>query len=90
MIVGGARFVVGVVMVKAMVLEGPAAVDTETLAVPGNAASCGRIAAVIWPELTGVVARCEPFQYTTDVASKFEPDTVSVIPAALQYGVEAL
>ena len=90
MTLGGERFVVGVVIVKTTVLDGPAAVATETFAVPGNATSCGRIAAVIWPELGGVVARCEPFQYTTEVASKFEPNTVSVNPVGLQYGVEDL
>ena len=71
-------------MVKGTVFDGPDAFDTETPAVPGNAASWGKIDAVSWPELLSVVARCEPFQFTTDELSKFEPMTVSVNPAGLQ------
>jgi hypothetical protein len=87
---GGARFVAGVVMVKSAVFEGPVAFDTVTFAVPGNAASCGKMEAVSWPELTNVVARLEPFQFTTDELSKFAPVTVSVNPVAPQYGVAGI
>ena len=82
--VGVARLVPGVVIVNATVFEGPDAFDTETPADPGNAASWGKIEAVSWPELLNVVARGEPFQFTTDALSKFEPVTVSVNPAGLQ------
>ena len=78
----------GVVIVMASVLDVPEAFDTETPAGPGNAASWGKIEAVSWPELMNAVARCEPFQFTFDPLSKFEPATVSVNPVGLQYGVE--
>jgi hypothetical protein len=82
---GDGRLVTGVVMVNVTVFEGPEAFETETLAGPGNAASWNRIKAVSWPELTNVVARGEPFQFTTeDALSKFEPATLSVNPARLQ------
>ena len=82
--VGVGRLVPGVVIVNATVFEGPDAFDTETPADPGNAASWGKIEAVSWPELLNVVARGEPFQFTTDALSKFEPVTVSVNPVGLQ------
>jgi hypothetical protein len=88
-IVGAGRLVPGVVIVNATVFDGPDAFDTETPAVPGNAASWGKIEAVSWLELPNV-ARGEPFQLTTDEPSKFEPVTVSMNPAGLQYGVEAI
>jgi hypothetical protein len=81
---GGERLVVGVVIVKGMVFEGPEAFDTETPAVPGNAASWGKIEAVSCPELMNTVARGEPFQFTTDELSKFEPVTVSKNTVGLQ------
>jgi hypothetical protein len=82
---GGERLVVGVVMVKVrVVFDGPDAFETETFALPGNAASCGKIEAVSWVELPKVVMRGEPFQFTTDELSKFEPMTVSLNPAELQ------
>ena len=81
---GGARFAAGVVMVKSAVFDGPVAFDTVTFAVPGNAESCGKIEAVSWPELTNAVARREPFQFTTDELLKFAPVTVSVKPVAPQ------
>ena len=81
---GGARFAAGVVMVKSAVFDGPVAFDTVTFAVPGKAASWGKPEAVSWPELTNVVARREPFQFTTDELSKFAPVTVSVKPVAPQ------
>ena len=86
---GGARSA-GFVMVKIAVFDGPVAFDTVTFALPGNAASCGKMDAVSWPELTNVVARCEPFQFTTDELSKFAPVTVSVNPVAPQYGVAGI
>lgn len=84
---GEGRLDMGVVMVKSAVVDVPDAFDTETLAVPGNAASWGKIEAVSWPELLNVVVRGEPFQFTFDALSKFEPATVSVNPVGLQYGV---
>jgi hypothetical protein len=83
-ILGAGRLVPGVVIVNVTLFEGPEAFDTETPADPGNAASWGKIEAVSWPELLNVVARGEPFQFTTDALSKFEPVTVSVNPAGLQ------
>jgi hypothetical protein len=83
-ILGAGRLVPGVVIVNATVFEDPDAFDTETPAVPGNAASWGKIIAVSWPELLNVVARGELFQFTTDALSKFEPVTVSVNPVGLQ------
>jgi len=82
--VGVGGLVPGVVIVNATVFEGPDAFDTETPADPGNAASWGKIEAVSWPELLNVVARGEPFQFTSDALSKFEPVTVSVNPVGLQ------
>jgi hypothetical protein len=79
---GGGRLDTGVVMVKArVVFDGPDAFETETFALPGNAASWGKIEAVSCPELMNAVARGEPFQFTTDELSKFEPATVSMKPA---------
>jgi hypothetical protein len=83
-IAGAERLVPGVVIVNVTVFDGPDAFDTETPAVPGNAASWGKIEAVSWPALPNVVARGEPFQFTTDELSKFEPMTVSVNPVGLQ------
>ena len=81
---GAGRLVPGVVIVKGKVFDVPEEVETETPAVPGNAASWGKIAAESWPELLNVVARGEPFQFTTDALSKFEPATASVNPVGLQ------
>ena len=81
---GAGRLVPGVVIVNATVFDGPDAFDTETPAVPGNAASWGKIEAVSCPELVNAVVRGEPFQFTTEALSKFEPLTVSVNPVGLQ------
>jgi len=43
---GEGRFAIGVVIVKGRLFDGPEAFDTETFAVPGNAASWGKIEAV--------------------------------------------
>jgi len=95
---------VGVTIVKGKLFEIPgeelaAALKTETVAVPGNAVSVAGIKAVSWLVLTKVVGRAAPFQYTmqwltakpftVESFTKFVPFTVSVMPAALQYGVEA-
>ena len=91
-IVGAGRLVarvIGVVMVKDREFEGPVAVETETDAVPGDAVSVGRIAAVTCVELTNVVTRGIPFQFTVVAPfTKFVPFTVSVIPFGWQYGVD--
>lgn len=83
-ILGAGRFVVGVVIVKATEFDVAPGLETETPAVPGNAASVARIEAVIWVELPKVVARGEPFQLTTDPELKFVPLTARVKPAGLQ------
>jgi hypothetical protein len=94
----------GDVMVKGTVLEIPgealaAGLKTETVAVPENAVSVAGIDAVSCVALTNVVVRAAPFQYTVEALTawpftvelftKFVPFTVSVIPVALQNGVEA-
>jgi hypothetical protein len=86
----GARLVVGVVMVKGMVFELPVAEETETPAVPANAVSVGKIVAVSCVELTNVVCRIAPFQFTNAPLAKFCPVTVSVIGFAPQYGAEGI
>jgi hypothetical protein len=85
---GAARFA-GDDKVNGEEFEIPTELDTETATGPGNAVSVARIEAVTWVELTKVVARGKPFQFTIASLVKFVPVTVSVIPAALQYGVEA-
>jgi hypothetical protein len=85
---GAGRGVVGDVIVKVAGPEVPAELDTLTTAAPGKAVSEEVMAAVSCVALTKVVARGVPFQFTFDALSKFEPVTVSVIPAGLQYGVE--
>ena len=93
-----------VVIVKGKLLEVPgealaAGLETETVAVPENAVSLAGIWAVSCVALTYVVGRGEPFQFTVEAPTatpftvelftKFVPFTVSVIPVALQKGVEA-
>jgi len=80
---GAARFA-GVTRLKGAEFEIPTELDTETLTGPGNAVSVARIEACNWVELTKVVARGKPFQFTIASLVKFVPVTVSVIPAALQ------
>ena len=80
---GAGRLVPGVVIVKGKVFDVPEVVETETPAAPGNAASAARIEAVSAAE-PPLVTRGEPFQFTTDALSKFEPVTVSVNPVGLQ------
>ena len=55
--------------------------------VPGKAVSAGKITAVSCVELTKVVERGDPFQFTTSPSTKFVPFTVKVTPVALQDGV---
>ena len=82
--------VIGVVMVKVRGFEGPVAVETETDAVPEDAVSVGRIAAVTCVVLANVVTRGIPFQFTVVAPfTKFVPFTVRVIPRELQAGVDA-
>jgi hypothetical protein len=85
---GAARFA-GVIRLNGKEFDAPTELDTETLTWPGNAVSVARIEAFTWVEPTNVVARGKPFQFTIESLVKFAPVTVSVIPAALQYGVEA-
>ena len=100
----GAASGAGVVIVKGRLLEVPgealaAGLETETVAVPENAVSVAGICAVTCVALTYVVGRGEPFQFTmepptatpftVELFTKFVPFTVSVIPVALQKGVEA-
>ena len=80
------------VMVTCTAVDVPDAFETETLAVPGKAASDGRIAAVSCVELTRSVVRAVPIvegfvalvQLTTAPFVKFWPFTVSVKPFGLQ------
>ena len=83
LMLGDARLA-GVVIVNGMEFEGPDAADTETNAVPGLAVSAGKIAAVNEVELTKLVTRRKPFQFTNDGFVKFVPVTVSVKPVGLQ------
>lgn len=81
---------VGAVMVKLSELEVITELDTVTLAIPGKAVSARVMAAVSCEPLTNVVTRGEPFQFTTLSLVNTVPVaafTVSVNPAALQYGV---
>jgi hypothetical protein len=82
--VGGARFVVGVVMVKVTGAEVAVGLDTVTAAGPGKAVSVAKIAAVSWVALTKFVARGVPFQLTTEAETKLAPFTTSVNPDAPQ------
>ena len=86
---GAARFV-GDDKVNANEFEFPTELDTETFTGPGNAVSVARIEALSWVELTNVVVRGEPFQFTMASLVRFVPVTVRVIPVPLQYGVEAV
>jgi len=87
--VGVTSAVVGVTIVKGCEFEVPIELDTVTPAEPGKAVSDGVIAAVSCVALTNVVARPDPFQFTTASLVKFVPVTASVRPVALQYGAEA-
>src|SRR2546426_1024660 len=73
----------GLATVKTAEAESPppgAGVRTLTVAVPGNTVSPVGMAAVSVEELTKLVARAEPFHWTTEDGSKLEPETVSVRP----------
>src|SRR5579859_5636132 len=48
---------------------------TVTRAVPGTAISDAEMAAVSWVELTNAVVRMLPFQFTTELLTKFVPFT---------------
>lgn len=80
--------VVGVVMEKVREFELVAELETVIAAVPRKAASVAEMVAVSCVELTKVVGRGEPFQFTTSPFAKSVPFTVSVKLAGPQYGVE--
>jgi hypothetical protein len=80
----------GAVMVKVRELEFVEALDTKTVAVPGEAVSAYVMAALSCVALTKVVGRGEPFQFTTSPFTKFVPFTSKVKPVGLQNGVEAI
>jgi hypothetical protein len=89
-LIAGSGRDVGAVMVNVSELEVIAELDTVTLAVPSEAVSASVMAAVSCELLTNVVTRGEPFQFTTLSLVNAVPlaaFTVSVNPAALQYGV---
>src|SRR4029453_1931483 len=71
----------GGVIVKVCAVDTPppgVGVNTVTDAVPAVAMSVAGIAAVSWVALTTVVVRAAPFHRTTELATKFDPVTVSV------------
>lgn len=59
-------------------------IDTE----PAAAISAAEMAAVNCVALTNVVARADPFQFTTEPFTKFVPVTVSVNPEVPHDGME--
>jgi len=75
---------VGEDKVKGSEFDPPSEFVTVTEAVPGNAESAAKIAAVNCVALTNVVARAEPFQFTIASLVRFVPFTVSVNPLRLQ------
>jgi hypothetical protein len=85
---GTGRLVVGVVMEKVAEFDVVIELDTVTAAVPEKAVSAAVMAAVSCVEFTNVVARSEPFQFTTSPFTKLEPFTASVSPFEAQNGVE--
>jgi hypothetical protein len=90
--VGVGRFIVGVEMVNGSEFDAPAELETETAAATFEAVSEGKIAALSCVELITVVARCDPFQFTTESLVKVVPVaafTVRVKPLRLpQNGAE--
>jgi hypothetical protein len=82
---------VGAVSAKFEAPEVVVELETVTAAVPvvpGKAVSAGEIVAVSCVELTNVVGRGDPFQFTTSPFTKSVPFTVSGKPVVPQYGVE--
>jgi hypothetical protein len=78
----------GAESVKGKEFDATAKFVTVTFAGTALAISAAEISAVSCIELTNVVARAEPFQFTSDALTKFVPVTVSVKPEALHEGVE--
>jgi len=78
----------GAETVKGTEFEVTAKFVTVTFAGPAEAISGAEISAVSCVGLTNVVARVEPFQFTSDALTKFVPVTVRVKPEALHEGVE--
>ena len=88
-ITGAGRFVVGVVRENVIAFDVVARFDTViATGEPGKAVSAAVIAAVSCVEFTNVVARGEPFQFTTSPFTKPVPFTVRVRPVGAQKGVE--
>jgi len=85
---GAGRLLVGVIIEKVAEFEVVVGLDTVTAAVPEKAMSAAVIAAVTCVEFTNVVARGDPFQFTTSPFTKPVPFTVSVKPVGAQNVVE--
>ena len=83
-IVGAARAVVGVEIVKGKLPEVPFEFVTVTATEEAKDTSDAGIAAVSCAALTNVVGCAVPFQLTTASFVKFAPFTVSVKPLGLQ------
>jgi hypothetical protein len=87
-ILGVGSGIVGVVIVNGEERDVVVELDTVTFTDPGKAVSVNVIAAVSCVGLTNVVARGEPFQFTTSPFAKFVPFTVKVTGVVLQEVVE--
>ena len=77
----------GAETVKGTEFDTTAKFVTVTFAGPAEAISGAEISAVSCVGLTNVVARAEPFQFTSDAPTKFVPVTVRVKPEGLHDGV---
>jgi hypothetical protein len=80
LIVGAASAVAGVERVKGEEPDVPIELDTDTSAVPGNAAWAADREAVSCVAVTKVVICAAPFQITIESLVKLAPFTVSLKP----------
>lgn len=87
-VIAGGSKVLGAVMVNVAEFEVVVELDTVMAAVPEKAVSAAVIAAVSCVELTKVLTRGEPFQFTTSPFTKPAPFTVSVRPVGAQKCVD--